>query len=963
MIRESSSIVDSKKKTFSLLVILCLVIISAGYFFYKYEEKYITQKKYIELKTITDLKQQQLEQWLNEKIAEVNSSAKSYFFGKAISSWIYNIRNDQLKNEILNRIKIIQQEFHYENILIFSNDSNLLMSSSSHPEELDLIVKQKLEETYKNRKITFTDLYYSSVNEKIHYDIVAPIFNDKKNIIALILFRSDPNQFLFPLIQTWPTPSPSAETAVLRREGDNVLFLNNLRHKKNTALNLKVSITETEVLSVQSALGKEGFVEGIDYRGVPAVGDIRKIPFNNWIMLSKVDKSEIYAELFVLAGLVSGFAVLMIVTCAVGLAFIYNSRQKVIYSELYKKEKEVWQNQEKFKVTMDSLGEGIIITDINAKIQYMNNLAEDLTNWKLREAKGRKLSEIYYVKNEETGLIENNILDKVIKHGLVKELANHTILISKAGKEIPVLDTGAPIFDSDGTILGIVIAFQDESEKRKNQKLLAESEARFRSTLDDMLEGCQILDHNWKYVYINDSAEIHTRRPKSELIGKIYMDIWPGIESTELFSRLKECMEQRVSEQMINEFKFPDGKIGWFRLNIDPVKEGLIILSEDITTRRLAEEKLKANENYLSTLFDSIADSIFTISMPGRIIQRANSAVYELFGYEPNEVIGETARKFYLNENSFLDYGEKLTKAINENIPFVKEELELFKKDGTKIYCDAQTTFLKKKGKVDTAISVLRDITLKKKAELELIAAKKKAEESDKLKSEFLAQISHEIRTPLNIIQGCTSFLKEEIIDNLAVIDSTKYEDIFIGINLSSKRIIRTVDLILNMAELQAGEFKPLIKEINLHEDILEKLINEHIVLVSSKSCKLNYDVKTKQCNINADEYSVSQIFANLIDNAIKYTQAGSIDVELLNDKSGNVVVEVKDTGIGMSEEFMEQMFKPFSQEEQGYSRSFEGNGLGLALVKRYCDLNNAELKVESTKGIGSTFTVIFKNT
>lgn len=139
----------------------------------------------------------------------------------------------------------------------------------------------------------------------------------------------------------------------------------------------------------------------------------------------------------------------------------------------------------------------------------------------------------------------------------------------------------------------------EELEERVNERTLSlsKSEERFRSTLDNMLEGCQIIGFDWKYIYINDAAEKHYRRPKDELIGKRYMDMWPGIEETEVFGFIKRCMEERINHQMDNEFIFPDGSPGWFELSIQAVPEGVFILSHDISERKLAEMKiLKLNE-------------------------------------------------------------------------------------------------------------------------------------------------------------------------------------------------------------------------------------------------------------------------------------------------------------------------------------------------------------------------------
>ncbi len=122
---------------------------------------------------------------------------------------------------------------------------------------------------------------------------------------------------------------------------------------------------------------------------------------------------------------------------------------------------------------------------------------------------------------------------------------------------------------------------------------LRESERRLRATLDNMMEGCQIIDNDWRYIYINDAAEKHNRRPKEELLGKRYMDMWPGIEATEVFTEIRKCLETRIAHHMENGFVFPDGRKGWFDLSIQPVPEGVFILSVDITDRKRSEEEIR----------------------------------------------------------------------------------------------------------------------------------------------------------------------------------------------------------------------------------------------------------------------------------------------------------------------------------------------------------------------------------
>jgi signal transduction histidine kinase len=239
----------------------------------------------------------------------------------------------------------------------------------------------------------------------------------------------------------------------------------------------------------------------------------------------------------------------------------------------------------------------------------------------------------------------------------------------------------------------------------------------------------------------------------------------------------------------------------------------------------------------------------------------------------------------------------------------------------------------------------------------ELNAAKEKAEASVRMKTEFLAQMSHEIRTPINSILSYTQLLKDETLD--LVPDDLKFS--FDMINNGGRRLIRTVDLILNMSELQTGTYEVIIEKFNLIE-VLKQLVGEFRTAAQSKNLDLMLlkRLEPDEAILSADIYTVTQIFANLIDNAIKYTVEGSIEVVAYKTDANLISVDVQDTGIGISKKFQETLFEPFTQEEQGYTRRFDGNGLGMALVSEYCKLNNAQISVESDKGAGSTFNILF---
>ena len=260
------------------------------------------------------------------------------------------------------------------------------------------------------------------------------------------------------------------------------------------------------------------------------------------------------------------------------------------------------------------------------------------------------------------------------------------------------------------------------------------------------------------------------------------------------------------------------------------------------------------------------------------------------------------------------------------------------------------------KGAIKHYVMQVLDISQIKHVQSELVDALTKAEESDRLKSAFLAQMSHEIRTPLNVILTSIPLIADEV--------SSEDEDLKIildSVKSAGRRLQRTIDMILSMSSVQSGNYKPTFEKFNIVED-LKKMLNEFKSLSDDKGLQLKFTHPKGNSFITADRYTVNQIFQNLINNAIKYTLKGYIEVYVKNIEDEKVQIEIRDSGIGMSQEYLEKMFMPFSQEDAGHKREFEGNGLGLALVKKYTELNRAEIKVDSEKNIGSVFSIIFDN-
>ena len=484
-----------------------------------------------------------------------------------------------------------------------------------------------------------------------------------------------------------------------------------------------------------------------------------------------------------------------------------------------------------------------------------------------------------------------------------------------------------------------------QAELRKNEELLSKI---FNNAVDIIF----IKNTDREYVSVNNSFLQLYNLKLEDVIGEndkslnTYADI-SLIEKTDNKVLLGETINNTVEininnkKTILNEIKSPlldnNGKV-----------IGIFGIGRDVTEKEMHKTELRK----LSKAVEQSPSGIVITDEKG-YIQYVNTRFTKITGYSEEDLIGnlpkltednEEYRKIWIN----IKPGEMWNGEVYDR-----------KKNG-EFYWGllAIAPITDQNNFVAGFVGVLEDTTEKKNFEKQLIEAKEEAIRADKLKSEFLAQMSHEIRTPINAILSFSGLLRDELQDKI----DADYRTAFDFMEISGKRIIRTIDLLLNMSELQTGSFKVSPKKFDIQKRVLDYVYHENINEAKKKKLKFEVENRLTESELFADEYSTQQILSVLTENAVKFTEEGEVQIVVYKNQQNKVVFEVRDTGIGISEEYMTNLFVPFSQEEQGYSRRFEGNGLGLAIAKRYCDLNKAEIKVKSKKGAGTTFKVVFPN-
>ena len=409
----------------------------------------------------------------------------------------------------------------------------------------------------------------------------------------------------------------------------------------------------------------------------------------------------------------------------------------------------------------------------------------------------------------------------------------------------------------------------------------------------------------------------------------------------------KELSEKITAQKEINEI---NDKL---EIKVNERTKALLnsnlILEKEIIHRRKAEKKLRENELKYKLLFNHSPLGIISFSNKLKITQ-VNTKFTQLFNMDSKLV-----ENFDLTSLDNLELTMAFKEAIIGNEGSYEGAYTSIANNKKAVVSIKTTPIYGEDGLISGGIATVENISERKEFELALINAKEKAEKANMLKSEFLAQISHEIRTPINAVLSFSSLLKEEVSE--LIDDDLKIS--FDVIENQGKRITRTIDLLVNVSEINNRTYEPLKDNINLFADIIQKVLKTYEPLAVKKGLKIEITNETKNNSLVADSYSIVQIFEQLLDNAVKYTNEGTIKIDLV-ENSENVIAIIEDTGIGISEEYQQKIFELFSQEEQGYTRKYEGNGLGLSLVKGYCEINKIKLNIESKKQKGTKVTLTF---
>ncbi len=605
-----------------------------------------------------------------------------------------------------------------------------------------------------------------------------------------------------------------------------------------------------------------------------------------------------------------------------------------VITERKKAEITLRESEKKYSDLIDSMNDTICVIDSDLSIIDVNKTATRVLGYSRDELLRMKIPDI------DASLGTDSIADLAGRMHEEKKQVFETIHRTKEGIEIPVeVSSGLVSYGGKKVILSIA---RDISERQKAEADLRASEEKYR-TLTESFESVLItVDAAGDIHYANRvAAEAYGTSPE-KLIGKNMAELFPPDVTEYQMKNIRSVI--RSGKGMVEEnLSFIKGSPRWYLTSVQPITGATggqpmaMVNASDIHDRKLAEERLRLT-------LETTSDGFWLVDGKKNFID-VNDAYCNMSGYSRREILSMSIPDVEELETA-LDTEEHIQKIVELNGD--RFESVHRRKDGSLFNVEVTVNVLDRKQKL--LICFCRDITERKQTEERLRLAKEKAEESDRLKSAFLTNMSHEIRTPMNGILGFAGLLETP---GLSESDRAEYIEI---IRKSGDRMLNTINDLIEISSIETGAVAVVESEANVNE-MLRFLYNFFELQAAQKGLQLSCTtpLPDDRATIITDKNKLDSILINLIRNAVKFTQRGSVTFGY-KARGGMLEFYVSDTGIGIPADRLEAIFERFVQADLNITRPYEGSGLGLSISRAYVEMLGGQIRVESMERAGSTF-------
>ncbi|MDB5288643.1 MAG: hypothetical protein JWR05_3592 [Mucilaginibacter sp.] len=590
---------------------------------------------------------------------------------------------------------------------------------------------------------------------------------------------------------------------------------------------------------------------------------------------------------------------------------------------------------------------GVVISNADDKVVWTNDAFKTITGYDLKDVEGKFLGEVLKGKPRDEAAEKELIEARNKKVSYEVELSMST----KEGKPIWISVTNSVIYAANGIIeKSIRIIIDITALKKTEQDVEILSFAARKSP-----SGIMIRDAEGKIIWINECLESIIGYSLEELKGHAIGTKLIGEETNlEVAERAVQAVKENKPYEIELKIYRKDGSPVWVFISNSPLfnEEGgverQIGVMVDITNRKKSEEQL----TMLSLVASRTTSGVIINNSEGKV-EWVNNAFEKITGYSLGDVrdkhLGDSL-KGELTDVSIITKARELSQQMQS----FEVDLLIYRKDGQPLWISViNSVIMADDGKVDKYIEVIIDITSKKKAEMELIAAKEEALQLSRAKDMFISVMSHEIRTPLNAVIGMSHLLLNDNplpsqTDNLSIL------------KFSAENLMSLINDVLDFTKIETGNIELEKGKVDLRDMANSIAASMQYKAVENKIYLKQSIDETVPLLVIGDRARLTQILLNLVSNSVKFTSKGGVNIDLKviedNEKNVRIRFAVSDTGIGIANNKLNTIFESFKQAEADTTRNYGGTGLGLAISKRLIELHDSRINVDSVLGQGSTF-------
>jgi PAS domain S-box-containing protein len=716
----------SYRTLYLAMALVTVAFLVGGYVFYHFQEQQMRQRIEGGLSIVAQLKTEQIAQWRAERLVDASMLVGSPFFTEGVEEYMASPADTEAKDKVLARLELVGKAYPYQDILLTDVNGDVLLSLNESVNRLSDMTSAQLAVAIKEHKAVMTDFHYTPDGNSPRLDVIAPLFPwgvDSQQAVGAVVFCINPAQSLWPLVQSWPIPSETAETYLVERDGDQVLFLNELRYQKDTALKLRIPLSQQENPAVMAVLGKEGVVEGKDYRGVEVLAALKNVPDSPWYMVAKIDTSEELSAWLFRAGIIIASVAALLSASLAATGLIWQRRQRLAYQALYEAEVESQALRRHFEYLVKYANDIIILADEDHHIIEANDRALETYGYTREGMLGLPLAALIppggFSSYQER-------LRKIQKGATVAEGIHQR----EDGSTFPVEVSGRVIRIEDKPYIQEII--RDITERKKAEETLRRSEDRYRTVLEQMEDAYFEVDIAGNFTFFNDALCRQLGYSREELIGGNYRVYTAEDDVPRVYKafnqvyktgkplkgipmvRIRKDGTRIFAETSAFLLRNESGEIIGFR--------GIV---RDFTERTHAEEALRLSEHNFRDSIENSPLGIRVLDSDGKKTVYANRALLDIWGYSSVEEMEAVPRKQRYTPESYAAHLKRLKKRkLGEHVP-LNYETSIVRSDGEVRILSVSRGELLWNGEKRFQL-VYQDITERKQAEKALAESEEK---------------------------------------------------------------------------------------------------------------------------------------------------------------------------------------------------------------------------------------------